>query len=60
MCKDRVAYREMFRAILISVSHGWAKDTTRYQQGFELKLQQDILELTDQSQVDFQPVQFIY
>jgi hypothetical protein len=44
MCKDRVAYRERFRAIFISVS----------------QLQQDILELTDQSQVDFQPVQFIY
>ena len=28
--------------------------------GFELKLLQDILELTDQSQVDIQPVQFIY
>ena len=28
--------------------------------GFELKLQQDILELSDQSQVDIQPVQFIY
>jgi pyruvoyl-dependent arginine decarboxylase (PvlArgDC) len=30
MCKDHVMYRERSRAIFISVSHGWVKDTTRW------------------------------